>query len=111
LATTYARIDEVALVPLSARILELACIIHNHFRPVRRMTNKVRIGAKWKRTFEKEAKMSYQRVLENTEVSDEVKLRLREMHETLDPLSLKRELDMLKEELFKKLVKRNTRKV
>ena len=107
----YARIDELSLIPLAARILEKACLIHNNFRPVRRMTDKVRIGAKWHRTFEKVAKTPYERVQRDERLSPVLREQLRMVHDTLDPLSLHTELGMLKEELFKKLAQKNARKV
>jgi hypothetical protein len=99
----YARMDDSSLVPLASEILKTACILSNHFRPVRRMTDKVRIGAKWKRTFEKKSMTPYQRVLERKDISDDIKKALREEHETLNPLELKRKLDILKSELGQKL--------
>lgn len=101
----YYRIDKQSLVSLCADILEVACIIHNHFRPVKRMLTKERIGAKWHRTFEKVARTPYQRILDNPAVSEQDKAKLRSLHEALDPLSLERKLAKLKDELIKKLEK------
>eukprot|EP00919_Chromeraceae_sp_WS-2016_P009463 GHVR01022205.1.p2 GENE.GHVR01022205.1~~GHVR01022205.1.p2 ORF type:complete len:240 (-),score=15.98 GHVR01022205.1:1537-2256(-) len=99
----YARLDEVSVVPVTQELLRVACLLHNHFRPVRRMLSKVRIGSQWKRTFEKEAKTPYQRVLEHAEVLEEHKAVLRAAHAELNPLALKRDLDMLKEKLGRTL--------
>jgi len=99
----YVRLDDQSLVPLTSEILRIACLLSNHFRPVRRMTNKVRNGAKWKRTFEKKSMAPYQRVLERKDVSEDIKKALRAKHETLNPLELKRKLDILKSELGQKL--------
>jgi hypothetical protein len=98
----YERLDDSSLVPYASEILRIACLLNNHFHPVRRMTSKVRVGAKWKRTFEKKAKTPYQRVLERDDVSDAIKEKLRAEHITLNPLALKRDLDRLKEVLRKK---------
>ncbi len=95
----YARMDDASLVADAHHLLRIACLLHNHFRPVRRMTDKVRIGSQWKRTFEKTAKTPYARALERAEVSEEDKAVLRAAHEALNPLALKRELDMLKKKL------------
>jgi hypothetical protein len=102
----YARIDDRTLVPLMQDILRIACLLGNHFRPVRRMTDKVRIGAKWKRTFEKVARTPYQRVLDHADVTEEHKATVRIIHESLNPLALKRELDMLKDKLGRALSKK-----
>ena len=99
----YARLDDESLVEIAAEIMRIACLLHNHFRAVRRMTSKKRVGAKWKREFESVAKTPYQRVMEHDDVSQEVKDKLRAEHEKLNPLQLKRELDKLKKELSRRL--------
>ena len=107
----YVRLDAVSLVPIAAKILRLASTMHNHFRPVRRQTLKVRIGAKWKRTYEKAAMTPYERVLGRGDISTEAKAELTALHAALDPLHLKEELDTLKSELYQKISKLNARKV
>ncbi len=102
----YVRLDDQTHVLLVSEILRVACVIHNHFRPVRRMISKVRIGAKWHRTFEKVAQTPYDRVLSSDAVSKSDKAKLRALHATLDPLSLQTELATLKETLRKKLSKK-----
>lgn len=105
----YARIDDQSLVPLVSEILEIACTYRNHFRPVRRMVSKVRIGAKWKRTFEKVALTPYARVLAQDEVPEAMKVKLRAQHEKLNPVLLRRKLATLKDELARKLRARITK--
>ncbi len=105
----YVRMDDPTLVPLASQILEIACTYRNHFRPVRRMVSKVRVGAKWKRTFEKVALTPYARVLAQDEVPEEVKAKLRAQHEEFNPVVLRRKLATLKEELGKKLRARITK--
>jgi hypothetical protein len=99
----YDRLDDASLVALVSEILELACALHNHFRPVRRMISKERLGAKWKRKFEKTSKTPCQRVLEHKKVSDEDKQELVRLHESLNPLALKRKIDTLRARLRKLL--------
>lgn len=99
----HARIDDQSLVPLVSEILTVACIYRNHFRPVRRMTSKVRVGAKWKRTFEKVVQTPYARVLAQTDVPEDAKAKLRAEHAALNPVVLRRKLDTLKDELGRKL--------
>jgi hypothetical protein len=99
----HVRMDDSALVPITSEILRVSCLLRNHFRPVRRMTSKIRIGAKWKRKFEKIAITPYARVLEQSDVPDSVKAKLREEHAGLNPVVLKRKLDTLKAELVRKL--------
>jgi hypothetical protein len=101
----YVRLDDQSLLSLTSEILRIACIIHNHFRPVRRMITKVRVGAKWQRTYEKVAKTPYQRVMESIAVSKEEKALLLSVHDALDALDLQSELAILKRELNRKLQK------
>jgi hypothetical protein len=99
----HVRLDDQELLPLAQEILRTACLLENHFRAVRRMTSKERVGGKWKKTYEKESKTPYLRVLERKEISEDAKEKLKKEHESLNPLALKRNLDMLKQELGKKL--------
>ena len=103
----YVRMDDESLVATSREILRVACLLSNHFRPVRRMTSKVRVGARWKREFEKVAKTPYDRVLEHKDITEKDKKKLREEHAKLNPLALKRELDILKVKLGREIEKIN----
>lgn len=103
----YARLDDSNMVSIAGEILRTACLIHNHFIPVRRMTDKVRIGGKWKRTFEKVAKTPYARLMEHTDIPQEDKEKLHIVHESLNPLRLKRDLDALRKKLSVMVQKRN----
>ena len=67
----------------------------NHFKAVRRQIEKVRVGAKYVRKYEKVAKTPYQRVLEHPAVDTSIKAKLRMEHTALNPLILKREMDRL----------------
>lgn len=67
----------------------------NYFIASRRIISKERIGARWKVTREKVAKTPYQRVLERTDVSLQVKAKLRTEHATLHPAKMKKEVDRL----------------
>jgi hypothetical protein len=67
----------------------------NHFIASRRIVSKERIGARWKVTREKIAKTPYLRVLERSDVSEEVKDKLRKEHALLSPAKMKKEVDRL----------------
>lgn len=67
----------------------------NHFIASRRIVSKERIGARWKVAREKIAKTPYRRVLERSDVSDEVKANLRVKHVKLNPATMKKEIDLL----------------
>ncbi len=102
----YVRLADQSLVELAREILRVACLIHNHFRPIRRMMSKTRVGAKWHRVYEKVAKTAYGRVLEQTAVSHKAKAALKATHAALDPLKLQTELARLKQELERKLLRK-----
>jgi len=103
----YVRLDDQYLLPLATEILRVACLIHNHFRPVRRMTHKERRGAKWHRTYEKVARTPYSRAMSSSTITKRQKAELKQVHESLDPLQLQDELARLKGALKKKLAKLN----
>ena len=66
----------------------------------RRIVSKERIGARWKVTREKAAKTPYSRVRERDDVSEAVKDRLRAAHATLNPKTMKTEIDRRTKRVF-----------
>lgn len=96
----YARLDCRAVVIMMNDLYGTLGQYLNHFRAVRRMVSKVRVGAKYVRTYEHHAQTPYQRVLAHAGVSDEVKARLRAKHETLNPLCLKQRIDTLRVKIY-----------
>lgn len=64
-----------------------------HFVAVRRLISRERVGSGYKRTYETVAKTPYQRILEHAAISEEVKMKLKNTHDTLNPLLLKREIE------------------
>jgi len=96
----YERLDIPEVVPVMNELYAILELYLNHFKPVRRMTGKERVGAKYRRTYERVAKTPYQRVLEHSSVSLEVKRELYTKHMTLNPLFLKRKIDILKTKVF-----------
>ena len=65
----------------------------NHFVASRRIISKERVGAKWRVTREKVAQTPYQRVLPRDDVSEEAKHALRALHATLNPKTMKTDID------------------
>ncbi len=96
----YERLDRPEIVPLMNELYDVLAQYLNHFKPVRRMIRKERIGAKYHRTYEKIAKTPYQRVLEHPVISPEIKKRLRTEREALNPLILKRRIDALRKKIY-----------
>ena len=97
----YARLDRREVVPLLNELYDVLGRYLNHFVPVRRTRSKERVGAKYRRTYEKKAQTPYARTLAHPQVPDEAKETLRREHGTLNPLLLKREIDTLRTQIFK----------
>lgn len=98
----WSRLDaDPAIVDLINDYYEILDLYVNHFQAVRRTLSKERIGAKYRRVFEKEAMTPYQRLISHPRVIDEVKMSVEKKHKTLNPLSLKEKLDMLEKKVFK----------
>jgi hypothetical protein len=91
----YERLDAPQIVDALNDLYDVLTRYLNHFIASRRIVSKERIGAKWKVVREKVAKTPYRRVLERDDVSQEVKDRLHAEHETLNPATMKREIDRL----------------
>lgn len=91
----YERLDIRRTVDALNDLYDVLTPYLNHFIASRRIVSKERIGARWKVTREKVAKTPYQRVLERNDVSDDVKNKLRSEHSTLDPATMKKEVDRL----------------
>ena len=64
----------------------------NFFQPVMKLVGKERVGARVKKQYD-EAQTPYQRILEAEEVSQTVKDELQAMYLTLNPVSLRRQID------------------
>jgi len=64
----------------------------NFFQPVMKLVAKERVGARVKKQYD-EARTPYQRILEAEEVSQTVKDELQAMYLTLNPVSLRRQID------------------
>lgn len=78
----------------------------NFFQPSQQLQEKVRVGSKIKRKYDK-AKTPYQRVLESKDISEEVKQKLREQYKQLNPFALKRAIDRKLDRLFNTVIKQS----
>jgi len=96
----YTRLDTREVVGALNAVYDVLTPYLNHFVASRRTTTKERVGAKWKITREKRSKTPYERVLERTDVNEETKAKLRQEHETLNPLTMKREIDRRLQTVF-----------
>lgn len=91
----YIRLDQKELLPTMEELYLTLELYLNHFQAVRRTLSKERVCAKYRRTYEKVPKTPYERMLEHSFVSESAKEKLRAQHAELNPLILKRKIDML----------------
>lgn len=96
----YTRFDAREVVDALNDLYDVLTPFLNHFVASKRTVSKERVGAKWIIKREKIALTPYQRVLARTDVSDEVKEKLKKEHAALNPLLLKREIDRRRKIVF-----------
>jgi hypothetical protein len=96
----YMRLDVRKVVPALNAAYFILCLYLNHFVTSRRCLESVRVGSKYKKKFEKVAKTPYQRVMEHSEISNEIKEKLKTEHDKLNPSILKKEIEMLKSKMY-----------
>lgn len=89
----YERIGVKACVPLMNELYVKLEQYLNHFIPVRRTISKKRVGAKYIRRYEKVARTPYARLMKHPSIAPEVKARISDEHDALNPLHLKKEID------------------
>ncbi|OIO38430.1 MAG: hypothetical protein AUJ71_03015 [Candidatus Omnitrophica bacterium CG1_02_49_16] len=89
----YTRFDEPEVMGALNKLYDILTPYLNHFIASRRIIAKERIGARWKVVREKKSLTPYQRVMTRADVSLTVKTKLSVLHETLNPLVMKREVD------------------
>ncbi|GHU52471.1 integrase [Bacilli bacterium] len=73
--------------------------LYNFFYPNLKCINKIQVGQKTRRVYEKEAKTPYRRVMESPDVSEALKRTLAEKKAALNVISLQRKLDSALEHL------------
>jgi hypothetical protein len=95
------RLDDMALLPLVNELCDTVTLYVNHWKAVKRMVSKDRIGAKYKRGYEKRAMTPYERVMARTDVSREAKTTLQKKHEALNPLLLLQKIATLRKQIYR----------
>ena len=73
--------------------------LYNFFYPNLKCIDKIQVGQKTRRIYEKEAKTPYLRVMESPDVDDELKRQLSEKKASLNIIPLRRALDTALENL------------
>jgi len=99
----YFRYDTDEQLLLLSRLYEVLCLYLNFFQPQARLKEKVRQGSRVKKRYD-EPKTPYQRLMENQEVDELTKRKLRRKYKKLNPAQLMREINSLQRKLFKTVV-------
>jgi hypothetical protein len=87
----YHRLDCFELLDEWNILADKINLFVNHFKPIRRTIKKDKINSKYIREFDK-AKTPFQRVLDHPTISQNIKDKLIQEHNELDPLSLHKEI-------------------
>lgn len=90
----YPRLENKELLDEFNILADKIVLFVNHFKPIRRTSEKNKINSKYQRKFDK-ARTPYQRILDNNSVSQEIKDKLKQEHTSIDVLSLKKEIDTM----------------
>lgn len=96
----YLRLDCIQDVDALNNLYEALCPYLNHFVASKRCVEKIQVGSKYVKKYEKTAKTPYRRVMENENITQEIKDKLRQEHERLNPLIMKKEVERLKDVLY-----------
>ncbi len=97
----YDRLDNRKLVKLiNSLYTRQWSLLQNHFCPTLKLKEKKRINSKYYRKYET-PQTPYQRLMLSPHISDDNKITLKNIHQTLDPFKLKRQIKILLKEIFK----------
>lgn len=83
----YERLDQPEYVPILDDIYEDWCLLHNHFIPMMKLTQKQRVGSRVIKLYDR-PQTPYQRVMRSN-LSTQEKRKLKAIHQTLNPFELK----------------------
>lgn len=89
----YQRLDCVEAVRALNALYDVLTPYLMHFVAVRRTLEKEKVQSKYRRTYEKEPKTPYQRILEHPAAEESIKEKLRKEHALLNPLVMKCEIE------------------
>ena len=89
----YERIDNPEVIPLINDLYANEWSLYqNHCCPSMKLKTKLRIGSKYRKTYE-EPITPYQRILNSSDIPNDRKLLLQQIHNTLNPFNLKKSID------------------
>lgn len=96
----YSRFGHAELVPLLNDVLKNEfSLLRNHFYPTMKLDSKMMIKTRYKR-FYGTPETPYSRVMKSKEVGDRTKERLQYVHDNLDPISLRNNLERKLKHIF-----------
>ena len=95
----YTRIENRRKVKLINQLYDLLEDYINFFLPSQKCIKKERQGSKYKRVYDK-AQTAYQRVLNHPNIDEVVKTKLRAKYATLNPKTLKEQIDRLRKQIL-----------
>lgn len=96
----YFRYEGEEQLLLLSRLYEVLCLYLNFFQPQARLREKVRVGARVKKLYDT-PKTPYRRILEDPEMDELAKRKLRRQYRKLNPAQLMREINSIQRKLFK----------
>jgi len=93
------RYDTPAQLKVLNQLYEVLHLYINFFLPVMKLREKVRVGSKTKRVYDR-PQTPYTRVLASPQVSTQSKAKLRATYQQLDVVALKQQIDHLVDQLW-----------
>lgn len=96
----WERRDVLSVLSLVNELCDAVALYTNHWKAVRRMVSKERVGSKYVQTYESFPQTPYARVLAHAGVSDTDKEKLRIIHDELNPLILLQKIATLKKKIY-----------
>jgi len=95
----YLRYDDLRQVKILNQLYLLLEDYLNFFLPSMKCIKKERIGSKYKRVYDR-PQPAYQRILSHPNIPDDVKVKLKTKYVTLNPKTLKKQIEQLQQRLL-----------